>query len=789
MFLKRKIKRISIFFGISAAVAALLYCGRAFAETTGNPVTGLLNLVTNPIGANVTLVINTVAGYLFSLLLQGIVWLGAAVMTFLAICIDFVMTLTGQIFNLSAVRIGWETVLNFTNLGFVIGIIIIAFATIFRISGYQMKQILWKLITAAILVNFSMVICAALVSVSDTVTRSFLAKTSFNDLSTALMNATNPQQLTGMNVAEQAAGNLGAEDHRSWFEKRWDDIKGLLGKYDPIAAIQTIMKLGANLFFVIVFTSLVVICFAIVLIMFLLRMLNLVFLVIISPIVWLLWVFPGTQKYYKQWWQQFTKWLTFAPVAMFFIYLTVMTSKNIKEIQIGSGVETNAIAATLDIAGGMAFLIHVIDLLVILGMLVGGLMAAEKIGGKTGAMGLQWAKAGGKWAGKLAGRAATSPLRGEGGRKAIEGLQRAGSGFDRSKFTGKLGAWITAPVRGVGNQLSVAGATPHKQAVARLKKKYENWSIDDMVNNFPTLNSDGQAAVIDILKGKKKLGKLNGEDLMNFFADESREKAFTAIGQKSAYEDLSKAGVINKKTAPTIQRLHRRDALLEAVKKQQEIADAASEGRNFGEYNKQADILVRMQKELEGLESTYESDVTKLKDAYKEFFSTFSSEDFSKIQPSAFLKHPRGGDRLGALLDHNPAAVTKMMGRFSGEDFGKFMKVFKTSGLITDLTIKTAQETKQYKELTERLGKIPTGGNPRLIKKLKDKQAELEDAYLEAQKTIGDARLTADTDDQVVLEYMKYQKKVKEGNTKLFTAISKPLGIRVSQGEEAHDEK
>ena len=63
--------------------------------------------------------------------------------------------------------------LNFTNLGFILAIIIIAFATILRLESYAIKQTLWKLIVAALLVNFSLVICGGIISVSKLTTDSF----------------------------------------------------------------------------------------------------------------------------------------------------------------------------------------------------------------------------------------------------------------------------------------------------------------------------------------------------------------------------------------------------------------------------------------------------------------------------------------------------------------------------------------------------------------------------------------------------------------------------------------
>ena len=43
-------------------------------------------------------------------------------------------------------------------------------------------------------------------------------------------------------------------------------------------------------------------------VMLLVRIIALIFLLILSPIAWLLWIFPNTQKYWQQWWQEFIRW-------------------------------------------------------------------------------------------------------------------------------------------------------------------------------------------------------------------------------------------------------------------------------------------------------------------------------------------------------------------------------------------------------------------------------------------------------------------------------------------------
>src|SRR3989344_5046097 len=72
------------------------------------------------------------------------------------------------------VRTGFGVMLSLANLGFVLGIIVIAIATILRNQSYGVKQALWRLLVMAILVNFSLVIAGALINFSNELTVYFV---------------------------------------------------------------------------------------------------------------------------------------------------------------------------------------------------------------------------------------------------------------------------------------------------------------------------------------------------------------------------------------------------------------------------------------------------------------------------------------------------------------------------------------------------------------------------------------------------------------------------------------
>ena len=215
-----------------------------------------------------------------------------------------------EVTHLPIVRVGYQVILNLTNLGFVLAIIIIAYATIFRRQSYAMNKTLGKLVIAALLVNFSFAIASGIISVSNNLTQYMVDKMG-SDLSTSLATLLNPQILIKVN------------DDPNWLKT----VKALTD-------VDYLLKLLLSLLFVLVFTIAVFLIFAGIFIMLLIRVVYLALLLIIMPIVWLAWIFPNTASYWKKWWNEFIRWTFFAPIMMLGMYLIVVTGQEMKNLQI-----------------------------------------------------------------------------------------------------------------------------------------------------------------------------------------------------------------------------------------------------------------------------------------------------------------------------------------------------------------------------------------------------------------------------------------------------------------------
>src|SRR3989338_1738048 len=108
-------------------------------------------------------VINYIIATIFGVFISIIAWF-----------IGIVIQINTNIVNTPIVQNGFSITLAVANLGFVMAIIVIAIMTILRYETYALKKTLWKLVAAAILVNFSLVIAGAILNFADNLTLYFL---------------------------------------------------------------------------------------------------------------------------------------------------------------------------------------------------------------------------------------------------------------------------------------------------------------------------------------------------------------------------------------------------------------------------------------------------------------------------------------------------------------------------------------------------------------------------------------------------------------------------------------
>lgn len=339
---------------------------------------------------------------------------------------------------------GFEITLGFTNLIFVISIIIIAFSTILRFEAYSIKKMLPKLIIAALLVNFSLLIAGLMLDVSHVFTNFFISGGGESNLTAERIgNAFNPQQLLN-NGRELTLDN--------------DANPSVLEQFATIAL---------GLFIAIVMTALLAFVMAWTMIMVLVRNIWIAFLLILMPLIWGFWVMPFFQEYWSKWWKKFIQWAVYLPTVTFFIWLAVeiallgVLDAGIPNQNL-SGLNTDFLQANL-------FEV-IIRLLIIMGLII----AALKVSGAGAVIGTAALLAGGAFLGKMAlggiGKtiskgimAPVTPWAGLIG--GVAGLRKGGGGFVKGFKSGFSNTF------GVGNTLGAArrGIAGWGQAASGIK--------------------------------------------------------------------------------------------------------------------------------------------------------------------------------------------------------------------------------------------------------------------------------------------------------------------------------
>ncbi len=327
----------------------------------------------------------------------------------------------------SIVAIGWRVSRDIANLGFVLAMVVIAFATIIRYETYGARKLLVKLITAAILVNFSLTIAGVLIDFSTVLTSFFLSKidrdsdpiTRINNFTTKLVNAFGPQKYILGDTTDPLPP-------------------------DPAETPSTAQAIGtavllsiSGLLFSVAFTLIATIVLLTFAILLLVRYVWLTLLLITAPLAWLFSVIPELESNNKLWWSNFTKWTFFAPGMTFFVYLALASLDALQSHKINAATFwSNNIFATIMQQGTQG--------IVLCGILIGGLIMAQKTGSKVGAAGM--GAASGLWSGTKTFASARARQFGQNlaasrvGGGAAKGAAAVGSGLRRIGLKGAAGS-------------------------------------------------------------------------------------------------------------------------------------------------------------------------------------------------------------------------------------------------------------------------------------------------------------------------------------------------------------
>lgn len=233
---------------------------------------------------------------------QGIGWIICPVSNWLADGIDFMYSALQEFLKTkplettnqnSGIYLAWVIMRNISNVAFIVAFLVIIYSqlTSAGISNYGIKKMLPRLVIAAVLVNLSFTFCAVLLDLSN------VTGYAFQD---AFMGIKNTISTVGENTGV------------GW---TWSEVIVMILSNGALAGgVVATVAMGAELL-PLALSALVGIGLVLLLVLLIMaaRQALIVILIIISPLAFVCYLLPGTEKWFKKWRDLFFTMLVFFP--------------------------------------------------------------------------------------------------------------------------------------------------------------------------------------------------------------------------------------------------------------------------------------------------------------------------------------------------------------------------------------------------------------------------------------------------------------------------------------------
>lgn len=371
--------------------------------------------------------------------------------------------------DVTIVKNSWATFRDFTNMFFILILIIIAFGTIFDVSRYNWKGLMARFLIVALLINFSFAICVYVVQVSSTLSGVMLGQ--FSD------------------ITESLGGGFGLNKLGGGF---W-----VTADAEKVAMSVIISAVGQ-----IVISSIALLSLAIAAIFSFVRIPMLWALIILSPLAWLAAILPATRHFYEKWQKNFLGWTFFMPIYLFALMMGMVILANRADLQTVTQMSGGAGFARIGSFFGFAFqdiFFYIFTVLFLLGGLAGSLKVSFFAGTSAGkALG---AVHGGvtDWAAR---RTRLTALKVAGKEKIAEVQEKGLPGRFRMLYGGQRAEELrTARMR---ERLGIAG---QEGAYERTLREQRRKDTDVSYKNYQDQNLT-QADIVRLLASEKDQSKI-----------------------------------------------------------------------------------------------------------------------------------------------------------------------------------------------------------------------------------------------------------------------------------------
>lgn len=266
---------------------------------------------------------------------------------------EFVLGFGTQYFDKNvgqAVEATWTVIRDLFNLTFIFGLVYIGFKMILDSSDSRARSMLISLIGAALLVNFSLFIVKFIIDVAN-ITAVMIAKNGFagQDIANSFINLINLSTILNISQSQVSflAQNGGAFSY----------IFGLM----IFLATATFVLAAAGILFIVRFV-----------------VLNIY--LVMSPVMFIGWVFPSMQSYSSKFWSGFLGNAFFAPAYLLMIYLSYTVLSSYK-ISLGKTIDYGRLMAGSGDPQEAISMMHVVPFFVLaMVFMVASLVVAKKMG-------------------------------------------------------------------------------------------------------------------------------------------------------------------------------------------------------------------------------------------------------------------------------------------------------------------------------------------------------------------------------------------------------------------------
>ena len=445
-------------------------------------------------------------------------WLMEIILTFFSKFLGLAMSLLEAIFKIGrfskvpVVQAGWQITRGLANMFFALILLIMAVSTVLGMESFGARRILVRLIIAALLINFSLLFGGIIIDFSQVLTDYFITAAGGTAIGTAGQSSISTQLANGLNIARVFADPnqfetlMAGGDASRLVNMGVGMLFGII-----IIAVATFVVLAAALFLII-------------------RVAVLWLLLIFAPLAWVSMVVPGGMagSIWGMWWKSFFQWAFFAPIYAFFLYLAVMAigSNSLAQAFVNAQINAAQSGFLTGFLNGTISL--VLQYIVILIILCGGLLVAQKFGIYGAGAVISAGKRAGKGVAKWSGRQAARPI---------------SAGYDAAKAKAASAAGTVLGVVGLktyGERLK-AKSTQIKQEREQRKehKDYEKllktMSKDGVVNEVE--NARGIRALI-AARTAKEMGYLKTADTKTTQKAMDTFKTFGAHKEQRELEEM-----------------------------------------------------------------------------------------------------------------------------------------------------------------------------------------------------------------------------------------------------------